>query len=239
MGRWDGGRWNSDVPLPPDVAVGQLQRSIERTEEAISAINEALATKGFRPLLEIAQSNNFSAIVSNIFTDQVSRNTVYSGGDEHRGPDLHSKKTKDSLEAKATMNLGKGAEAHNGHGGWHIVGCYLPDSETGAVRFVHVMVAKLRPWDEKELDWKRSGSTHHAKGTGHIETYHTTAVGTAKLRDGSVYRDSKVVDDGQIRRWAVARKKVAGSLPIPAHSPFMVSLRPTHSLDQVESSNDV
>ncbi len=226
MGRWDGGVWNPDVPLPRDIRIPKIQAALIATEQAIDLVNDTFHEHGLSSLFNIAQSNNFSGIVSNVLTNQVERDGAYSGGSERRGPDLFSRKTGDTLEVKTTQSLGKGAEGHNGHGGWHIVGCFMVDRDTGGIRFIHVMVANLVAFNGTADDWYRSAGTLHTGGakTGHTETYGTTKKGTAKLRDGTVYRDLARVDAKQIRRWRNGRVKLAGELPIPTYSPFYVTL---------------
>jgi hypothetical protein len=223
--RWSQGTWNGSVPLPPGVRIAQLQSAIEKTEEAIGIINKTLTDHGFLPLVSIVQSNNFSAIVSNILSDQVSRFTPYKPRTETKGPDLYSTKVKATLEVKATMNLGKGGEGHNGHGGWHTLGCFQVDPDSGDVRFIHLMMAELIAFGEPYSDWSRQSTTHRgALGvggpTGHVETYGTNAKGTAKLRDGTLYYDGGAVPEAQFKRWFPPRRRVIGQLPIPVYSPF-------------------
>jgi hypothetical protein len=239
MGRWDDGVWNPSVPLPPGIRIPKLQVALEGTERAIDLINRVFADNNLNPLFEIAQSNNFSGIVSNILTDQVSRVTPYSGGSERRGPDLFSRKYNASLEVKTTLRLGKGGEGHNGHGGWHVVGCFRVDPDSGAVRFVHVMVADLVKFDVAPDDWAPVRETKHSGGsTGHSATYSTTLKGTAKLRDGTVYRDTAVLTDRKLKAWVRSRRQVLSALPVPAYSPFYVSLGPTRLLAQAAPSSD-
>ena len=215
------------MPLPRDIRIPQIQAALIATEQAIDLVNDTFREHGLSSLFNIAQSNNFSGIVSNVLTNQVERGGAYSGGSERRGPDLFSRKTGDTLEIKTTQRIGKGAEGHNGHGGWHLLGCFMVDRDTGAIRFVHVMVADLVAFDGTPGDWDRSAGTTHSGGakTGHTETYGTTKRGTAKLRDGTVYRDLEAVDDKQIHGWNNIRKRLAGELPIPTYSLFYVALR--------------
>jgi hypothetical protein len=226
VGRWDRGVWNAEVPLPKGIRIPKLQTALESTETAIDLINRTFQDHGLSPLFEIAQSNNFNGIVSNVLTDQVSKVTPYSGGSERRGPDLFSRKYNASLEVKTTLRIGKGGEGHNGHGGWHVIGCFQVDPDTGGIRFVHVMVADLKEFDSTPDDWAPVKETKHSKGsTGHSATYSTTKKGTAKLRDGTVYRDTSAVSDAQFKGWLRARRSVIPELPLPSYSPFRALIR--------------
>ena len=231
MDRWGPGSWNPSVPLPPGVRIAQLQRAIEKAEGAIEIINKSLTDHEFLPLINIVQSNNFSAIVSNILSDQVGRFTPYKPRTETKGPDLYSTKVKATLEVKATMKIGKGGEGHNGHGGWHMLGCFDIEPDSGNVRFIHVLMADLIEFGGSDSDWTRQSSTHRGVlgpggPTGHVETYGTNAKGTAKLRDGTLYRDVDVVPDSRFKRWLAPRSRVISRLPIPRYSPFVPLMRP-------------
>lgn len=214
------------MPLPPGIRIPMLQTALAGTEKAIDLINRVFAENQLNPLFVIVQSNNFSGIVSNILTDEVSKVSPYSGGSERRGPDLFSRKYNLSMEVKTTLKLGKGGEGHNGHGGWHILGHFQVDPDTNGIRFVHVMVADLVKFTSVPDDWKAVRETKHSEGsTGHSATYSTTPKGTAKLRDGTVYRETAVINDKQIRGWSRIRKRLATELPIPTYSPFYIPLR--------------
>ena len=90
----------------------------------------------------------------------------------------------------------KGGEGHNGHSGWHIVVCYEL-LENGVIDFSQVEVAKLIGYERNNSDWKYQGSNRNANDSQRTETYVTTSIGTAKLRDGTVYMnpDYVIVND--------------------------------------------
>jgi hypothetical protein len=90
------------------------------------------------------------------------------------------------LEIKATVQIGKGGESHNGHSGWHTVICFEV-TETG-IEFLHVMFAILNGHNTHDPDWKYVGSkVNDQTGSRRTETYNTNLYGTTKLRDGSVF----------------------------------------------------
>jgi hypothetical protein len=66
-------------------------------------------------------------------------------------------------------------------------------------------------------DWKYQGSQRNRNDSQRTETYITTNIGTAKLRDGSVYLRSDLVpfQTAMLRH----RQKIS-TLPIPTFSPF-------------------
>lgn len=72
-------------------------------------------------LSAIVQANNFSGIVSNVFTKKLSEYSVYRANNERVYPDLIHESKATGLEIKATKKPFKGGEGHNGHSGWHII----------------------------------------------------------------------------------------------------------------------
>ncbi|MCI0409662.1 MAG: hypothetical protein L0191_14055 [Acidobacteria bacterium] len=119
----------------------------------------------------------------------------------------------EGLEIKAPINVGKGGESHNGHGGWHAVLCYAFD-DRGDVRFLHIMIAYLQGHTSAAPDWKYQKSVvNPATGSQRIETYVTTLAGTTKLRDGSVFLDTSKV---KYNRWRQER----GEHAVPPWSIF-------------------
>jgi hypothetical protein len=78
------------------------------------------------------------------------------------------------------------------------------------------MFADLIGHDKSDTDWKYVGSrVNKETGSQRTETYVTTGTGTAKLRHGTVYLDTGVVD---ITRW-----RTAATVSAPDHSPFKPS----------------
>ena len=111
----------------------------------------------------------------------------------------------------------KGGEGHNGHTGWHIVICYQT-LDNGDIEFIQVEIANLIGYELPNSDWKYQGSRRNENDSQRTETYITTAVGTAKLRDGTVYLNPEYVKITQSRR--KNRLALNGELPLPAYSPF-------------------
>ncbi len=157
-------------------------------------------------LQDLIQGNNFSGLVSNIFSNCMDRCSPYKHNHNQRYPDLinssASSSPKIGLEVKLTMNVGKGGESHNGHSGWHVVACYN-FLDNGDIVFVHLMFAVLNGHQSSESDWSYLGSRVNAEtGSRRTETYTTNGFGTTKLRDGSVFINTDVVN---FSRWRQKR----------------------------------
>ena len=200
-----------DVPLPVGLTKEHLAEAMDYTTALIGAINRDMREGVGQPLINFIQANNFSGIVSNILTDALSRFSPYKHNHDQRYPDL---KNADGvgLEMKAANKAGKGGESHNGHGGWHLIACFDLDKKSGNIRFLQIEIADLISYqDEPDGDWKYCGSSRNSEGSQRTETYYTTNRGTWKLRDGSAYLDSDLVNYSRWRRTGVE---------IPCHSPF-------------------
>ena len=93
-------------------------------------------------------------------------------------------------------------------------GCFhISIKENGDILFAHVMFAELIGHDRQNADWKYVGSKVNAEtGSQRTETYTTTPAGTAKLRHGTVYLDTSLIN---IFRW-----RTDASQPAPPQSPF-------------------
>ena len=208
------------APLPPGLQAAHIELALNETHRVIRLINTTLKRASGRPLSAYIQGNNFSGIVSNILCDAFSRFTPYQHSHDQRYPDLIYK-TEDNqtiagLEVKSTVRPGKGGESHNGHSGWHVVACFALDKESGDIRFIHVMFADLIGHDRPDADWKYVGSkVNQETGSQRTETYVTTSAGTAKLRHGTVYLDTRLVN--------IARWRTAATVLAPDHSPFKLS----------------
>lgn len=152
-----------------------------------------------------------------MFTKELSDVSAYHSYHDQRYPDLMHESRPIGLEVKAANRPMKGGEGHNGHSGWHIVVCYRP-LEDGSIEFVQVEVARLIGFECPDSDWKYVGSQRNSRGSQRTETYVTTNVGTAKLRDGTVYLNPHyaAVTPGLWR----TRRSLAALLPIPPFSPF-------------------
>lgn len=204
------------VALPPLLMKNHVIAALDHTHKIMRLVNAALIKTTGRPLPSYIQGNNFSGIVSNILTDAFSTQTPYKHFHGQRYPDLVCEddgKQGVGLEVKATIQIGKGGESHNGHSGWHIVACFRIDETSGDIQFIHVMFANLVGYGHRNADWKYIGSkVNKNTGSQRTETYNTTSRGTAKLRHGTAYLDSSAVD---ISRWRIEPK-----VPVPPNSPF-------------------
>ena len=198
------------VPMPDGLTNDHLTEAMNYTMALIAAINRDMREGVGQPLAKFIQANNFSGIVSNMLTDALNRFSPYKHNHDQRYPDLKNAQGI-GLEMKAANKAGKGGESHNAHGGWHLIACFSLDKASCNVRFVQVEIAELVSYlDEADGDWHYCGSKRNDEGSQRTETYYTTNRGTWKLRDGSAYLDTDLVD---ISRW---RREGA---EIPQHSP--------------------
>ncbi len=206
------------VPLPPGMKISHLSAAMNATQSLVARINANLLVSGAKPLPEYIQGNNFSGLVSNVFCDALHEHSPYKHNSHQAYPELINPSAREGgkpagLEVKSTIQIGKGGESHNGHSGWHLIACFTIEEKTGVVRFIHLMFAVLNGHTYPKSDWKYVGSKVNAEtGSRRTETYNTTAVGTTKLRDGSVYLDPTMID---FSRWRVKREG-----PVPAYSIF-------------------
>ena len=202
-----------DVPLPEDLTKEQILEALESTQDFFRLIR----TSSGIILSEIIQANNFSGVVSNIFTKKLNDVSPYKSYHDQRYPDLMHETRNIGLEVKASNKPLKGGEGHNGHSGWHIVVCYQI-LDNGDIEFVHVEIADLVGYELPNADWKYQGSKRNENNSQRTETYITTNVGTAKLRDGSVYLNPEYVNiTTSLKR---NRESIENELPIPPFSPF-------------------
>lgn len=200
-----------DVPMPNGLTNEHLAEAMDYTTALIAAINRDMREGVGQPLINFIQANNFSGIVSNILTDALNRFSPYKHNHDQRYPDLKNAEGV-GLEMKAANKAGKGGESHNAHGGWHLIACFDLDKESGNVQFLQIEIADLVSYqDEEDGDWHYCGSERNSEGSQRTETYYTTSRGTWKLRDGSAYLDSDLVNYSRWRR--------AGDT-VPRHSPL-------------------
>ena len=178
-----------DVPLPEDLTKEQILEALESTQDFFRLIR----TSSGIILSEIIQANNFSGVVSNVFTKKLNDVSPYKSYHDQRYPDLMHETRNIGLEVKASNKPLKGGEGHNGHSGWHIVVCYQI-LDNGDIEFIHVEIADLVGYELPNADWKYQGSKRNENNSQRTETYITTNVGTAKLRDGSVYLNPEYVN---------------------------------------------
>ena len=199
------------VPLPGALTYEQLEDALNQTQAIFYLISRNMQTEVGRPLQDLIQGNNFSGLVSNVFTDAMDQCTVFKHNHDQRYPDLICEKTKSGLEVNATIQIGKGGESHNGHSGWHTIICF--DRTSVGIEFIHIMFADLSGYQKVDADWKYVGSkVNEETGSRRTETYNTTGVGTTKLRDGSVYL---VPNKISYARWRQQRNG-----KVPAYSIF-------------------
>ena len=202
-----------DVPLPEDLTKEQILEALESTQDFFRLIR----TSSGIILSEIIQANNFSGVVSNVFTKKLNDVSPYKSYHDQRYPDLMHETRNIGLEVKASNKPLKGGEGHNGHSGWHIVVCYQI-LDNGDIEFVHVEIADLVGYELPNADWKYQGSKRNENNSQRTETYITTNVGTAKPRDGSVYLNPEYVNiTTSLKR---NRESIENELPIPPFSPF-------------------
>ncbi len=207
--------FRTNVPLPEGLTLTDLEAAMNQTQAIFHVINTNMLTEVGRPLHNLIQGNNFSGLVSNIFSDAMDANTAYHHNHEQRYPDLVNKLAGGGigigLEVKATIKKGKGGESHNGHSGWHTIICY--EITNIGIEIIHVMFAYLNGHQESDPDWHYLGSHENSEtGSRRTETYTTVLKGLTKLRDGTVYLDPNKV---KFKRWKQER-----SDPVPPWSIF-------------------
>ena len=202
-----------NVPLPEGLTQKNIFDALQGTQELFKMIRESTRLN----LSTIVQSNNFSGMVSNVFTKTLSDISIYHIGNERTYPDLLHKSKPVGLEVKATKKPFKGGEGHNGHSGWHIIICYKIFSNDD-IEFIQAQIAELIGYECDNSDWKYLGSRRNLNNSQRTETYVTNNIGTAKLRDGTVYLN---VDEIKITpQLKKNREKLSFVLPIPNYSPF-------------------
>jgi transcriptional regulator with XRE-family HTH domain len=205
------------VPLPEGLTFEHVKAAANLTQSIIHRMNRNMREEVGVPLQQLIQGNNFSGLVSNIFSNCMDQCSPYKHNHDQRYPDLIFKDGNNGegigLEVKLTVNIGKGGESHNGHSGWHIIACYN-FLETGDIVFVHLMFASLKGHQEPDADWSYLGSKVNADtGSRRTETYITNLQGTTRLRDGSLYLDT---DKVRFSRWKQSRTG-----PVPSWSIYV------------------
>lgn len=207
----NGNFFRREVPLPGALTFAMLEEAMNRTQAIFFLINRNMLCEVGRPLQDLIQGNNFSGLVSNVFTDAMDQCTAFKHNHDQRYPDLICNKTSEGLEVKATIQVGKGGESHNGHGGWHTIICF--ERTEAGIEFNHVMFALLKGHQDRDADWKYVGSrVNQDTGSRRTETYNTTGAGTTKLRDGSAFLNPSRID---YSRWRQQRSRKT-----PAYSIF-------------------
>lgn len=178
--------FRKSVPLPGALTYADLASAMDRTQAIFHHINKNMLEEVGRPLQGLIQGNNFSGLVSNIFSDAMDQSTCFKHNHHQKYPDLICSSSKVGLEVKATIQVGKGGESHNGHSGWHTVVCF--EITDAGIEFLHVMFAVLNGHNASDPDWKYVGSkVNEQTGSRRTETYNTNLRGLTKLRDGSAF----------------------------------------------------
>lgn len=198
--------FNPNVPLPVGLSVSHIEAALNLTQQIIHRISSNMRSEIGNSLQDLIQGNNFSGLVSNILSNSMDSCSPYKHNHHQRYPDLVYKvegKPSRGLEIKTTIKVGKGGESHNGHSGWHMIACYNFLSN-GDIKFVHVMLSELNAHSHVSPDWSYVGSAvNKDTGSRRTETYNTNLKGLTKLRDGSAYLDSAVVN---YSRWKQQRE---------------------------------
>ena len=136
------------VPLPEDLTNEDIFNALQDTQDFFTMIRENAGIN----LSAIIQANNFSGIVSNVFTKKLSDVSIYHSYHDQRYPDLMHVSKPVGLEVKASNKPLKGGEGHNGHSGWHIVVCYHILTN-GDIEFIQVEIANLIGYECDNPDW--------------------------------------------------------------------------------------
>lgn len=134
------------VPLPEGLSVSHLEAAANLTQSMVHRINRNLKLEIGQPLQSLLQGNNFSGLVSNLFSNALDQCSPYKHNHDQKYPDLifkgSNKKSAVGLEVKTTVNIGKGGESHNRHSGWHGIACYNFVGR-GDIQFVHIMFSQI------------------------------------------------------------------------------------------------
>ena len=89
-----------NVPLPKGLAAADIFNALKATQELFKMIRENTGVN----LSSLIQANNFSGIVSNVFTKKLNDFSVYRLNNERSYPDLIHETESIGLEIKATKN---------------------------------------------------------------------------------------------------------------------------------------
>ncbi len=88
------------VPLPEDLTIENIFSALQNTQKFFAEIRENAGIK----LSDIIQSNNFSGIVSNVFTKKLSDVSRYHVYHDQRYPDLMHELKKSVLRSKPRIS---------------------------------------------------------------------------------------------------------------------------------------
>jgi transcriptional regulator with XRE-family HTH domain len=76
------------VPLPEGLSVAHLRAAMNQTQAMIHTMNRNMTEEVGSPLQGLIQGNNFSGLVSNIFTNCMDQCSLYKHNHDQRYPDL-------------------------------------------------------------------------------------------------------------------------------------------------------
>lgn len=184
--------FDSEVPLPPGITVGQLARVIASVEGEVEQFVEVY----------FEQANVFSALVGIFAARAFSSLTVY---EKHRHADLAQQRfpdlkrrnssdppaANDSLEIKASSRPWA-LQAHYDHPGWYCVVRYLVDPTATIEPGQRAVVWRVHVAFLQSSDWKYESSTAGAGGGGRTETFGVIKPAT-RFRNAAVYSRPDIV----------------------------------------------
>lgn len=204
-----------DVLLPENLTKESIFLAMKDTQNFFKTINSKTGIK----LSQLIQKNNFSGVVSNLFTHYMGEHSLYKPYSDQEYPDLMYAEKNIGLEVKACINYKKGGESHNGHTGWHIIVCYTI-LDDGNIEFIQALIANINGYEMGEgiSDWVYCKSKRNSNNSQRTETYVTNSIGTNKLRDGAVYINTDIIQYS--KQLKSARNKLKDILPVPPYSPF-------------------
>jgi transcriptional regulator with XRE-family HTH domain len=172
------------VPLPKGLTHDQLEQALNRTLAILNQI-------GLNPDQGDIQWNIYSGAVSNIITKAIAEVSNFVQNKDTAHPDLYDPHLSPDdpdwgLEMKATHRIGKGGESHNPGGCWFMIVIYqIIDEQTHIVQ-VEIAYLTKEEWIIHE----------RAQESNRTRTAVTIASATKKLRENSVYLDSKHASRG-------------------------------------------
>lgn len=192
----------SAVPMPSNGRAGVTPQTL------YDALAQLCADSPFRldsglDIAPLVQANIYSGLVSNVLTFRVAHRVGgHQPANDTKWPDIILK-DKTPFEVKASKHAFKGGESHSDNPGWMLVVGYSLNS-AGKIDITTACLAHL-----ERSDWKR------VVRSGTSDSYETTPLGTAKLRDATFYLDSR-----HVAAVNFLRERLKIGLTIPVYSPF-------------------
>ncbi len=181
----------TNVPLPPGLAIAEIQRAVEYMEKELAEFVD----------IYYEQANVFSAVVGILGTralDKISSYEKHRNIDtaQQRFPDLKRKGSGNnpppnlSLESKGSKRPWS-IQSHYDHPGWYIVWRYLVDETESLEPGKPVIVWRVDVVYLEKDDWTYEGSTAGASGGGRTHTFGVKNP-SKKLKGKAVYSRSDV-----------------------------------------------